>query len=143
MTPLFRTLFSHLQPPQALAPDLCVTAAYGNYLPASFLALPPRGTLNIHPSLLPRYRGAAPVQRALQAGDPETGVSLAYTVQAMDSGPILAQQRVQLTPHDVHTQLLARLFDLGAQILLQELPSVRADVALSDISARLLTSLAH
>ena len=53
---------------RSLAPDLCVTAAYGNYLPSSFLAVPPHGTLNIHPSLLPAYRGAAPVQRALEVG---------------------------------------------------------------------------
>ena len=112
-------------PLQSLAPDLCITAAYGNYLPAAFLALPRRGTLNIHPSLLPRYRGAAPVQRALAAGDAESGVSLAYTVQAMDAGPILAQTRVALTAEDTHTPLLARLFDIGAQMLLDELPAVR------------------
>jgi methionyl-tRNA formyltransferase len=104
-----------------------VTAAYGNYLPASFLSLPPRGTLNIHPSLLPRYRGAAPVQRALAAGDAESGVTLAYTVQAMDAGPVLAQTRVALTPEDTHVALLERLFDIGTQLLLRELPSVRVE----------------
>ena len=79
---------------QQLAPDLCVTAAYGNYLPSTFLALPPHGTLNIHPSLLPAYRGAAPVQRSLQDGVPVSGVSVLYTVKAMDAGPILAQQKL-------------------------------------------------
>jgi methionyl-tRNA formyltransferase len=117
----------HARPTQALSPDLCVTAAYGAYLPPAFLALPPRGTLNIHPSLLPRYRGAAPVQRALQAGDAVSGVTLAYTVQAMDSGPVLAQTRVALVPEDTHTALLARLFDIGARMLLAELPSVRME----------------
>ena len=77
-----------------LSPDLCITAAYGNYLPSSFLAIPPHGTLNIHPSLLPAYRGAAPVQRALQDGVPVSGVTVLYTVKAMDAGPILAQQKL-------------------------------------------------
>lgn len=77
-----------------LGADVCVTAAYGNYLPSAFLAIPPHGTLNIHPSLLPRYRGAAPVQRALQDGVVITGVSLLYSVKEMDAGPILAQKKV-------------------------------------------------
>jgi methionyl-tRNA formyltransferase len=80
-----------------LAPDLCVTAAYGNYLPTAFLAIPRHGTLNIHPSLLPLYRGAAPVQRALQDGVAVTGVTVLYTVKAMDAGPILAQQQVAVS----------------------------------------------
>lgn len=103
-----------------------MTAAYGNVLPAAFLALPPRGTLNIHPSLLPRYRGAAPVQRALLSGDDVTGVSLAYTVQAMDAGPVLAQRRVQVGAEETHGPLLQRLFDDGVALLLAELPAVRA-----------------
>jgi methionyl-tRNA formyltransferase len=94
---------------QQLAPDLCVTAAYGNYLPTSFLAIPPHGTLNIHPSLLPKYRGAAPVQRALQDGVAFSGVSLLYTVRAMDAGPILAQQELKVgsvVPSNARQQLL-------------------------------------
>ena len=115
---------------QALAPDLCITAAYGNYLPAAFLAVPPRGTLNIHPSLLPRYRGAAPVQRALEAGDAVTGVSVAYTVQAMDAGPVLAQKRVAVGAEETHGPLLQRLFDDGVAMLLAEMPAVRGLVTL-------------
>jgi methionyl-tRNA formyltransferase len=71
-----------------LQPDLCVTVAYGNFLPKQFLAIPVFGTLNIHPSLLPKYRGAAPVQRCLEAGEVVTGVSVAETVLKMDAGPI-------------------------------------------------------
>jgi hypothetical protein len=63
----------------ALKPDLCVTAAYGNFLPSKFLAIPKFGTLNIHPSLLPKYRGAAPVPRCLENGDSNTGVSVLFT----------------------------------------------------------------
>ena len=83
---------------RALGPDLCVTAAYGNYLPTAFLSIPRHGTLNIHPSLLPRYRGAAPVQRALEAGEEWSGVSVLFTVKEMDAGPVLAQRRVRLDP---------------------------------------------
>ena len=80
----------------ALEPDLCVTAAYGNMLPQQLLDMPSFGTLNIHPSLLPRYRGAAPVNRCLENGDTVTGVSVAYTVLKCDAGPVLAQQEFTL-----------------------------------------------
>ncbi|GAX79800.1 hypothetical protein CEUSTIGMA_g7240.t1 [Chlamydomonas eustigma] len=70
----------------ALKPDLCITAAYGGILPQEFLDIPTKGTINIHPSLLPKYRGAAPVQRALESGETETGVSLVYTVLQCDAG---------------------------------------------------------
>ena len=73
-----------------------VTAAYGNFLPQRFLDLPRLGTLNIHPSLLPQFRGAAPVQRALEAGATVTGVTVAYTVLAMDAGPVVARCERQL-----------------------------------------------
>lgn len=75
-------------------PDLCVTAAYGNFLPNRFLDIPKHGTLNIHPSLLPKYRGASPVNRALLNGEREVGVTILYTILEMDAGPILAQRRV-------------------------------------------------
>ena len=81
---------------EALEPDLCVTAAYGNMLPQKLLDMPRLGTLNIHPSLLPKYRGAAPVNRCLENGDSVTGVSVAYTVLKCDVGPVLAQQELAL-----------------------------------------------
>ena len=70
-----------------------ITAAYGCYLPKRFLNMSTHGTLNIHPSLLPRWRGAAPLQRCIEAGDQVGGVSVALTVQKMDAGPILRQER--------------------------------------------------
>jgi methionyl-tRNA formyltransferase len=85
----------------ALAPDLFITAAYGNYLPASLLQLPPFGCLNLHPSLLPRYRGAAPVQRSLEAGESTVGVSVLYSVKAMDAGPLVAQRSITLEVSEV------------------------------------------
>ena len=97
----------------ALEPDLAITASYGNMLPPRFLALPRFGTLNIHPSLLPLYRGAAPVPRQLQDGVPEVGVTLAYTVKACDAGPVLAAERVALDPDVKTPELLDTLFDRG------------------------------
>lgn len=76
---------------ESLEPDLCITAAYGQFLPQRFLDIPKLGTLNVHPSLLPRYRGASPVQRCLEAGEPETGVTVAFTVLKMDAGPVVRQ----------------------------------------------------
>ncbi|CAL0303349.1 unnamed protein product [Lupinus luteus] len=109
---------------KALQPDLCVTAAYGNILPNKFLQLPPLGTVNIHPSLLPMYRGAAPVQRALQDGVKETGVSLAFTVRALDAGPVIATESVQVDDQIKAPDLLDLLFYKGSELLIGELPSI-------------------
>lgn len=107
-----------------LEPDLCITAAYGCFLPQRFLDLPKHGTLNIHPSLLPLYRGAAPVQRCLEAGDAVTGVTVAFTVLAMDSGPVLRQVERPLSGDETATEMLEELFEVGSEQLLQALPSV-------------------
>ncbi|EIE21613.1 Methionyl-tRNA formyltransferase [Coccomyxa subellipsoidea C-169] len=113
----------------AIRPDLCITAAYGNILPKKFLAIPRFGTLNIHPSLLPRYRGAAPVQRAVQDGVRETGVTVAFTVRAMDAGPVLAQERVAVDEDIQAPELLADLFKRGSDLLLSRLPDVWSGIA--------------
>lgn len=76
---------------EELEPDLCITAAYGQFLPKRFLSIPKFGTLNVHPSLLPLYRGASPVQRCLEAGEARTGVTVAFTVLKMDAGPVVRQ----------------------------------------------------
>ncbi|GJU80917.1 methionyl-tRNA formyltransferase-like isoform X1 [Tanacetum coccineum] len=108
----------------ALEPELCITAAYGNILPTKFLKIPSLGTVNIHPSLLPLYRGAAPVQRALQDGVKETGVSLAFTVRALDAGAVIACEKMQVDDHIKAPELLDLLFARGSELLLQELPSI-------------------
>ncbi|KAG8077584.1 hypothetical protein GUJ93_ZPchr0007g4282 [Zizania palustris] len=105
-------------------PELCITAAYGNILPQRFLDIPPYGTVNIHPSLLPLYRGAAPVQRALQDGVAETGVSLAYTVRALDAGPVIACERFAVDEYIKAPELRAILFNIGSKLLLHELSSI-------------------
>ncbi|XP_059293393.1 uncharacterized protein LOC132046695 isoform X2 [Lycium ferocissimum] len=109
---------------KSLEPELCVTAAYGNILPTKFLNIPSKGTVNIHPSLLPLYRGAAPVQRALQDGVKETGVSLAYTVRKLDAGPVIAHERVTIDDQIKAPDLLDLLFDLGSRLLIRELPFI-------------------
>ncbi|XP_038996518.1 LOW QUALITY PROTEIN: methionyl-tRNA formyltransferase-like [Hibiscus syriacus] len=107
-----------------LQPELCITAAYGNILPTKFLNIPSLGTVNIHPSLLPLYRGAAPVQRALQDGVKETGVSLAFTVRALDAGPVIAREKVEVDDQIKAPDLLALLFSEGSKLLVHKLPSI-------------------
>ncbi|KAK2078014.1 hypothetical protein QBZ16_003882 [Prototheca wickerhamii] len=111
---------------EALEPDLFVTAAYGNYLPSRVLQLPRHGTLNIHPSLLPLYRGAAPVQRALLDGATTTGVSVLYSVKRMDAGPILAQAPFEVASDIQAPELTCTLFSLGTRLLISSMPAVLA-----------------
>jgi methionyl-tRNA formyltransferase len=110
----------------ALRPDVGVVAAYGEILRRDVLAIPPAGYLNIHPSLLPRWRGPAPVTGAILAGDAETGVSVMRLSPKMDAGPILAQQRCALTADARAGTLTAELFGVGAALLLEVLPAYLA-----------------
>eukprot|EP00593_Proboscia_inermis_P002286 CAMPEP_0171293194 /NCGR_PEP_ID=MMETSP0816-20121228/1374_1 /TAXON_ID=420281 /ORGANISM="Proboscia inermis, Strain CCAP1064/1" /LENGTH=433 /DNA_ID=CAMNT_0011763785 /DNA_START=35 /DNA_END=1336 /DNA_ORIENTATION=- len=105
-------------------PDLCITAAYGQYLPKRFLAIPSLGTLNIHPSLLPRWRGASPVQRSLEAGDDPIGVTVLFTVSKMDAGALVAQKEYNVGPDEQSADVLPYLFGLGTTLLLDSLPKV-------------------
>lgn len=108
----------------SIKPDICITAAYGQYLPKRFLAIPKYGTLNIHPSLLPRWRGASPVQRSLQAGDNPVGVSVLFTVSKMDAGPIVKQTESTIGENDQATFVLPHLFEIGTNCLLEAIPDV-------------------
>jgi methionyl-tRNA formyltransferase len=103
------------------APEAIVVAAYARLLPPPVLALPPLGCLNVHPSLLPRHRGPAPIQGALLAGDPETGTSIILLEERMDAGPILAQERMPITPDDDAATLEPRLAAQGARLLVDTL----------------------
>ncbi|OAE23061.1 hypothetical protein AXG93_3509s1050 [Marchantia polymorpha subsp. ruderalis] len=107
-----------------LKPDLCVTAAYGNILPTKFLNIAPCGTVNVHPSLLPLYRGAAPVQRAVQDGVKVSGVTVAYTVRALDAGPIIAAESHDVDSNIKAPELLRTLFQKGSELLLREMPFI-------------------
>ncbi|KAI5070258.1 hypothetical protein GOP47_0014601 [Adiantum capillus-veneris] len=135
-----------LQQLSDLGPDLCITASYGNILPKRFLKIPVygsgriswfvhaekvqlaktfrQGTVNIHPSLLPLYRGAAPVQRAIEDGACETGVTVAFTVRALDAGPIITSKAMRIDDDIKAPELLHQLFQEGVHLLLRELPSI-------------------
>ena len=102
-------------------PDVGVVAAYGEILRRNVLELPPLGYLNIHPSLLPRYRGPTPVHAAILNGDAETGVTVMRLDAKMDSGPILAQERVLLPPDARNGPLTSELFELGSRLLAEAL----------------------
>lgn len=102
--------------------DLYVTAAIGLILPAKVLALPPHGCLNVHASLLPCWRGAAPIAAAILHGDGQTGVTLMQTDEGLDTGPIVAQARCPIRPDDTTGTLTPRLAQLGAGLLVEALP---------------------
>lgn len=99
------------------APDLMVVVAYGLILPRAVLALPRLGCWNVHASLLPRWRGAAPIQRAILAGDAETGVGLMQMEAGLDTGPVLLQQSTPIVSDDSSGRLHDRLAQLGAELL--------------------------
>ncbi len=102
---------------QAIECDLLVTVAYGQLLSPTLLAIPRLGAVNVHPSLLPRWRGASPIQNAILAGDTQTGVTVQQMVEALDAGPILAQEQMALSPDETAGHLSALLADRGAQLL--------------------------
>jgi methionyl-tRNA formyltransferase len=106
---------------EAAAPDVMVVAAYGLILPPWLLELPRHGCLNIHASLLPRWRGAAPIQRALIAGDAETGVSIMAMEAGLDTGPVLVAEAVPIGPRDTGGTLHDRLAALGARLVVAAL----------------------
>ncbi len=106
----------------ALEPHLVVVVAYGQLLPASLLQIPTLGCLNVHASLLPQYRGAAPIQWAILNGDAETGVTIMKIDEGLDTGDILTQRITPIHHHDTAETLHDRLATLGAQLLLETLP---------------------
>ena len=101
--------------------DVMVVAAYGLILPAAVLELPPRGCLNIHASLLPRWRGAAPIQRAIEAGDTETGITLMQMDAGLDTGAMLLKRACTIEAHDTAASLHDKLAALGAEMVVQGL----------------------
>lgn len=113
---------------EALAPDVMVVVAYGLIIPQRILDVPRYGCINVHGSLLPRWRGAAPIQRAIAAGDTESGVGIMQMEAGLDTGPVLLERRCPITPEDTGGSLHDRLAELGADALvdaLQDLPGLR------------------
>lgn len=109
-----------------LKPDLIAVAAFGQILPESILNLPPHGCINVHTSLLPKYRGAAPIQWAILNDEPETGVTIMKMDVGLDTGDILTQERTPIHPEDTSQTLHDRLATIGANLLLRTIPDLVA-----------------
>jgi methionyl-tRNA formyltransferase len=108
----------------AWRPDVAVVAAYGQILPARFLDIPEHGCLNLHASLLPRWRGAAPIARAIMAGDGETGVMVMQMAAGLDTGPVAMSERVAIGPETTAGELSDRLARLGADLMVRALAAL-------------------
>jgi len=111
---------------RAFAADVAVVVAYGLILPPPALAAPRLGCLNLHASLLPRWRGAAPIQRAIMAGDAETGVDLMRMEAGLDTGPVAREIRAPIHPDETAGELAARLAEFGARLIAESLPELAA-----------------
>ena len=126
-----------------LAPDLMVVVAYGQIIPAEVLAIPKRGAVNVHASLLPRHRGAAPIAHAILSGDAETGVTIMRMDEQLDHGPVLAVRRTAIGEGEDAAALTARLAIMGAELLvetvgrLDEIKAVEQEHAGATIAPRL------
>src|SRR5437588_12659091 len=106
---------------RALTPDVIVVTAYGQMLPRNVLGIPPTACLNLHASLLPRHRGAAPIQAAFDAGDRETGITVMYMDEGLDTGDILLQRKIDILPNDTGGSLHDRLAKIAPEALLESL----------------------
>ena len=115
-----------------LTPDVSVVAAYGRILPREALDLPRLGSFNVHASLLPKYRGAAPVHRAIIAGEPETGVTIIRLVRQMDAGPMLARRRRPIAPDETSDAVEAALAELGAGLLLEAIDGMESGTVIGE-----------
>lgn len=114
---------------KALAPELIVVAAYGRILPQDILDCPPLGCINVHSSLLPKYRGAAPINWAILNGDKETGVTIMHMAAALDAGDIISQVSTPIGPDETAPELTARLAVLGGELLVETVEALRNGTA--------------
>lgn len=128
---------------RALDPDIAVVVAYGELLSDEVIALPPNGTLNIHASLLPRWRGAAPIQAALLAGDAETGVSIMRVIRKLDAGPVLLRLATPIPEDETCGELQLRLAELGALAIVEALALVDVGLAREEPQDESLATYAH
>lgn len=116
-----------MQQLQAWQPDFIVVAAFGQILKPEVLNLPQYGCINVHASLLPRWRGAAPIHAAIRAGDAETGITIMQMDEGLDTGPMLARRSLPIMNEDTTGSLSPRLAELGAELLIETLPSYLSD----------------
>jgi methionyl-tRNA formyltransferase len=127
----------------ALAPDLLVVVAYGLILPQAVLDIPRLGCINSHASLLPRWRGAAPIQRAIEAGDPESGVTVMQMEAGLDTGPMLLKVRTPIAADDTGGSLHDRLAGLGPQAVIQAIAGLAAATLMGEVQDDSLATYAH
>ena len=113
----------------AWRPDLIAVAAYGQFIPKAIRDLPPSGSINIHPSLLPKYRGAAPIQWAVANGDTITGVTIMHVAKVMDSGDIVVQREYPIGPAETAAELEPKLAEFGASLLIEAIDLIAAGSA--------------
>ncbi|MBQ7679982.1 MAG: methionyl-tRNA formyltransferase [Butyrivibrio sp.] len=122
----------HVRDPETMeqlknfAPDLCIVAAFGQILPAELLKLPPLGCVNLHASLLPKLRGASPIQQALIDGEKETGITLMQMAEGVDTGDILLQHTIPIAAEDTGGSLFEKLSSLAARTIVEALPALEA-----------------
>ena len=114
---------------KSLNPDLIIVAAYGKILPKQILDIPKYGAINIHASLLPKYRGAAPIQHALLNGEKETGITIIQLDEGLDTGDIILQEKLEIEPKDTSAILLDKLFAKGASLLLEAIKQIKNGTA--------------
>jgi methionyl-tRNA formyltransferase len=124
----------------ALAPDVAVVVAFGQIFPPALLRLPQHGCINLHASLLPRWRGAAPIQAAIAAGDPQTGVTTMLMEEGLDTGPMLLREEIGIGPEETAGELSRRLADLGGRLMVRTLAAMeRGEVVPEPQDAALAT----
>jgi len=111
---------------EKLKPDLGIIVAYGQILPKNILTIPHYGFINVHPSLLPRWRGSSPIQYAILNGDKKTGVTIIRISEKLDAGPILTQKEIEIDPEETFSSLHNKLATLGADLLIETLPKLLA-----------------
>ncbi len=107
-----------------IAPDIFVLSAYGHILSGDLLRVPKKGGINIHPSLLPKYRGAAPIQRAIMAGEKKTGITIFFMDEKIDHGKIILQKEIEIAENDTYGSLSQRLSSLGAEMVIEALRAI-------------------
>lgn len=126
----------------ALAPDLMVVVAYGLILPEEVIDIPLKGCINIHASLLPRWRGAAPIQRSILEGDTETGVTIMYIEPRLDAGAMILKAATPINPNEIASELHDRLSNIGAESLMKTLPAIEKNEAHAEVQDETLVTYA-
>ncbi len=114
---------------RALEPEIIIVAAYGQILPESILAIPPLGCINIHASLLPKYRGAAPIERSILDGEEKTGVTTMYMAKGLDTGDMIEQAETEILPEDTGETLTERLAGMGGELILSTMEKLKKGTA--------------